>query len=109
MEMEYKMKMPMEKFRAAVQKYVFEQVIPKADGAGAQFMLGACYGIAEPRLAEKLCALGATDEDGNVDLATLDRAVGHGFKASGGKASFSMAGHKFTFRPEDWQAFKRMC
>ena len=34
MEMEYKMKMPMEKFRAAVQKYVFEQVIPKADGDG---------------------------------------------------------------------------
>lgn len=107
--MDYKMKMPIDKFRAAVQKYVFEQVIPKVDGVGAQFLLGACYGVAEPKIGAKLAAFGATDEDGNVDLAALDRAVGHGFKACGGKACFSVAGHKFIFRPEDWQTFKRMC
>ncbi len=103
------MKIQTDKFKETLQKYVFEHVIPTVEGGGARFFLGAGYGIMESKLGEKLAMAGLLCDDGkSVDVDALERAITHGFKASDGKASFSVFGHKFTFRESDWNTFKRM-
>lgn len=101
------MKITEERLRKALQKYVFETVIPSVGGAGTQWLLGAGYALMEDRVGALLKDAGLFGEDGTVELDALDRAVAHGFKASGGKASFSLFGHKLTFIQEDWNNFKR--
>lgn len=100
-------KVPYEKFKATLQRYVFEQVIPEVSGAGSQFMIGAAYGLMEKQLKTRLAAAGIESDD-EVDVDALETAIKHGFKASNDKASFSFLGQKLTFSPEDWTAFKRL-
>lgn len=100
-------KVPFEKFKATLQRYVFENVVPKASGVGSQFMLGAAYGLMERQLKTKLEAAGL-ESNGEVDIDCLESAIKHGFKASNDRASFSFLGQKLTFSPDDWTAFKRL-
>lgn len=101
------MKISEERLRKALQKYVFETVIPSVGGAGTQWLLGAGYALMEDRVGALLKDAGLFGEDGSMELEALERAVAHGFKASGGKASFSLFGHKLTFAQEDWNEFKK--
>jgi len=99
-------KVPFERFKAALQRYVFEQIVPKVGDVGSQFMLGAAYGLMESKLKGKLSDAGI-ESNGEVDIDCLDTAIKHGFKASNDKASFSILGQKLTFSPDDWATFKR--
>jgi len=99
-------KIPFERFKTALQRYVFEQIVPKVGDVGSQFMLGAAYGLMESKLKTKLSDAGI-ESNGEVDVDCLDTAIRHGFKASNDKATFSILGQKLTFSPDDWVAFKR--
>lgn len=97
-----------DKFRGTLQRYVFETMIPSAQGGLAQFLIGATWGAMENKLGETLRQIGAICEDGTVDMELMDKAMCHGFKATKGSVPVSLFGNKFTFRQEDWNTFKRM-
>lgn len=101
-------KIPFDRFKQTLQRYVFEQVVPTVEGSFHQFAIGAAWGVMEEQLREKLGMVGALCEDGQVNMELLDKAVAHGFKASKGEVMISAFMHKFRFRPEDWQIFRQM-
>lgn len=101
------MKITQDKFRQTLQRFVFEHIIPSMDGF-AQFMVGASYGLMELKLGDKMKQLGLICDDDMIETDLLERAISHGFKASKGVFPVTILGHKITFKPEDWGAFKRM-
>lgn len=101
------MKVTQDKFKQTLQRFVFEHVIPSVSPF-AQFMLGAGYGLMENQIIPKMKAFGLVCDDDMVDMDVVERAVMHGFKASKDRLPMTFLGHTFTFKPEDWGAFKRM-
>lgn len=102
------MKITQDKFKQALQRYLFEQVVPSVGNVSSQFLIGMAYGAMENQIVPKMRVFGLVCDDDMIDTDVLERAVMHGFKASKDKFPLSLLGHTFTFKPDDWAAFKRM-
>lgn len=109
------MKVTQDKFKQTLQRFAEEHMITKIEHpipemkSLIRFGVGAYMKSKSAELMEMLRQfILVCDKDGLIDMEESENAIMSGFKASGNVVSIAKAGFTFTFKPDDWSAFKRM-